>query len=135
MNYWLRLTYLGLFILFSSFQCSRWEKYAEDVSLEINPDKLTSVNDSVSILVEASIRHKLSQKVDSIEIDFYYLQDNGHFESKNNEIGSILLTPKQQSQSKQFKFKLFIKGKSLYAKQIVKKNKKKIKSPLLLVAE
>lgn len=134
MRYWLRTTYLALFILFSSFQCSRWTKYAEDIILEINPSKLTIVNDSIKVSTQASMGQELAQKTDSVRINFYYLAEDDYSKNNNDEIGSILLTPNQRSQSEQFKFK-YIKGKSLYAKQIIRKNNAKVESPLLLVAE
>ncbi len=134
MKYRLKTTYLALFILLSSFQCSRWAKYAEDISLDINPDKLTSVNDSVSVLIQASMQQELSERIDSVTINIYYLPENNYIDNRDGKIGDIVLTANEQSQNKKFKFK-FVEGRSLYAKQVVKKNKKKIESPLFLVAE
>jgi len=130
----LRSTYLVIFILLSSFQCSRWAKFAKGISLEINPSRLTIINDSIKVSIQASMGQGLPQKIDSVKINFYYLTDGDFFEKSNDEIGSIFLTSNQRSKSEQFKFK-FIEGKSLYAKQIIGKNKEKIESPLLLVAE
>jgi hypothetical protein len=134
MKYWLKTTYLVLFILLSSFQCSIWAKYAEDIRLDVNPDKLSSVSDSVSVLVQASIQEELSEKIDSVKISIYYLPGDNYLDNPDKKIGAIFLTSAEQSQSKKFKFK-FVEGRNLYAKQVVRKNKKRIESPLLLIAE
>jgi len=134
MKYWLKTTYLALFILLSSFQCSRWAKYAEDIRLDVNPDKLSSVSDTVSVLVQASIQEELSEKIDSVKINIYYLPEDNYLDNPDKKIGDIFLTSTEQSQSKKFKFK-FVEGRNLYAQQVVRKNKKRIESPLLLIAE
>ncbi len=80
------------------------------------------------------MQQQLSGKIDSVKISFYYLLENNYLDNQDGEVGNVLLTPNDQSQSKKFKFK-FAEGRSLYAQQVVKHNKKKIESPLFLVAE
>tara|TARA_A100000171_G_C2137985_1_gene151963 strand:+ start:3011 stop:3418 length:408 start_codon:yes stop_codon:yes gene_type:complete len=134
MRYLLKTAYLILFISLSSFQCSRWAKYSENISLEITPNKLISVNDSIDVIIEVSVRKELFEKNDYLGVTFFYLNEQDLTENHHDEIGDINLTPTQNVQRKSFKFK-FSEGKKIYAKQVIKKNKKRIESPLIVVAE
>lgn len=132
----MKVSYLVIFIFLCSFQCSRWVKYADHLAVKIEPQRLTVLNDSVTVNAQVSLDRQFSNKVDSLAVKFYYLTP-GYENGGLKAVGEMMLRPSinsNQPESVKFNFP-YEKGKKLYGKQIVWKKQNMIESPLLIVAE
>jgi Fe2+ or Zn2+ uptake regulation protein len=128
------LNFLSLIILLSSFQCTRWQNYANSIYLEVEPKNLIGINDTVYATVQLKLEEGFVNRVDSAKLIFYYLSNDTEEVSVLNEVGKINLLSDSLSKAIRLKFQ-YEEGRNLYVKQLIKKNNKIIQSPLLLVAD